>query len=423
MAAVALMAGFSSCSNDEDVVGGGKVTPGEPTSMELRISFENPGTYGTADPNATADEAAVKTVSVFIFDYATNKLVSRGDLVAADFTQTASGSKDLYVASKKVTTTTGLKRIYVGVNLPAEFQMAIGQPFSKLTEAVNTTVANLTSSTNGFAMFSADERNTPLVAPTDASYQVANTVTVRVERLVAKVAVQASGTLSLASGGGVLSNLEFCIGQSNKKMYRFKFLDMSNVKDPNWDTYEAADFETFSDYVAINSASVANNIDLTAKYATENTSKLALEKEVTYASVRARFVPGQYLDGTGAVKPGTPVIGTTFWMVSLNDGTKNYFDVSSEADAYVLLHAADGAVKSPEYTNGYCYFTLFLNPKGKYNVIRNSFFKATITKIVAPGNPTPDPLNPTDPVKIPTDMTCNLEVLPWTLISDNYELE
>lgn len=423
LAAAALTMGVTSCNNDDVVDNAGQTDKGKPTYMELNVSFQVPGTYATADDNATNDESAVKTVSVFIFDKNSGILVSKGSLITSDFTQSASGQKDVYTATQKIATTTGTKSVYVGVNLPAAMDVALGATINDMKTAVMTTSATTVANiSTGFTMFSASDVDATLVETTDAAYATNNTVTVQVERLSVKVAVKAAAGLSLATGGGVLSNLQFAIHQSNTKTYRYKYTDASVVKDPNWDAavnYVAADYENFSDYVAINAASVSDNKDLVARYATENTSKLHLEKESTYASIKATFVPDAFMDGTGTSK-GSNVgqAAKTFYMVTTNDGVKNYFDVSTEADAYMALPAvaAKSPVKSAAYTGGVCYYNLWLNPAGGYNAIRNAFYKATITQIIAPGNPSDLPKDPDQPIESPTDLTVKFEILPWNLV-------
>lgn len=423
LAAAALLVGVTSCNNDDELSG---VQGGEPTFLKLNVSFQVPGTYATADDNATDAESAVKTVSVFIFEKASGLLVSKGSLATTDFTQSADGLKDVYTATAKIATTTGEKTIYVGVNLPASMDFDLGTSLGHMKTDVQTTSATLlTNTTNGFAMFSSTDVNATLVKTDHADYGTNNTVTVPVERMSVKVALQAAATLNLATGGGVLSNVEYAIKQSNKKTFRFKNVDGLATKDPNWATYATGDFESFTNYVAINASTITDNKNLVVKYALENTSERHLEKEVTYASVRASFVPNAFLDGTGVSKGsnvGQPA--KTFWLVQTNDGVKNYFDVSTEADDYMTIN--DVAAKAPvkvEYTNGRCYYNLFLNPNGGYNAIRNAFYKATITQIIAPGNPNVGPKNPEQPIEAPTDITVNFEIQPWVMAQWNAILQ
>ncbi len=414
LAAAALMTGVTSCHNDNDE---GTSESGKPTFLELSVEFEAPRTYANADHNATAAESAVKTVSVFIFS--DGQLVSKGSLVGADFTQTADGLRDVYTATKKVPTTTGFKAIYVGVNLPASFELELGATLAQLKDGVvSASVTDITNASNGFTMFSAEEKTATLVETTNPAYSTNNKVKAPIERLSAKVAIIADASLSLTSGGGKLSNLQFAIQQSNKKMFRFQKMESGIVKDPNWDTYAAADFENFSDYVGINASTITDTKLLAVKYTTENTSKQHLQKETTYASLKATFVPDNFTNATGALVPYSG-IAKTFWVVSTNDNVKNYFDAEATADAYMTLPAvaAKLPVKSAPYVDGACYYNLFLNPIGYYNSIRGSFYRANIKELTPPGNPDSGPVDPDQPVDVPTDILVEFEILPWNMVS------
>jgi len=68
------------------------------------------------------------------------------------------------------------------------------------------------------------------------------------------------------------------------------------------------------------------------------------------------------------------------------------------------------------YTNGICYYNLFLNPDNSYSVIRNAFYKATVTDILALGNPDPYPQNPEEPIETATTISVDIQVEPWTMV-------
>ncbi|MDR2585667.1 MAG: Mfa1 family fimbria major subunit, partial [Prevotellaceae bacterium] len=422
--AALLLIGVTSCNKNDS---NGQFEAGKPTYLELNVSFQVPQTYATADGNATDTESAVKSVQVYIFETSSALLVSKSDiLVATDFTQSANGKKDVYTATKKIETTTGEKSIYVAVNLPTSMDMALGTTIAQMKTAVMTTSATvLANATTGFSMFSTSDITANLVETDDPLFATKNTVTIPVERLTCKVAIQKGSSLILNQiGNGSLSNIQFALKQSNKKIFRFPYLDNGVVIDPNWETFVGTDFEDLTtvaghEYVNISEASISDNRALTVRYALENTHKYHLQKEVTYASIKAFFVPEEFLDGNGQSKGSN--VGNApkdFWMVTTNDGTKNYFDMESEAYAYQLLPdvAAKSPVKSETYQNGVCYYNLFLNPAGGYNAIRNAFYKATITQIIAPGNPGSEPKDPEQPVEVDTDLNVKFEVIPWDLV-------
>ncbi len=399
---------------------------GKPTYVQVNVSYpKSPVTRAVNDPTATAFEVKLNTVDVFIFDAASNTLVKRQRLSAADFDAVApgSGNNDLYSSVTKVATTTGPKKIYVGLNLPVSFPnvSSVGELKSGWTTALSQLVT-----ASGIAMFSATETDKTLVETTDPSYTANNVFTVQVERLVAKVAVEDGGIVSAVPGGAV-SDVEFAVHTSNKRLFPVKNVAGGIVKDPNWalGSYAAADFENFSDYTPIDATGTsgtngsAANL-LTAKYIPENTSEAHLQKETSYASIRAKFVPAEFSDETGASKGANAgQSAKTFWIVSNAGGARKFFDVQTEAATYA---ANNGGTVSASYTGGYCYYQAYLNPKNGYNAVRNDFYHVVITKINGPGKPDPDPKDPDLPVETPTDITVSVEIIAWTYAADNYEL-
>ncbi len=396
---------------------------GKPTYVQVNVSY--PETRAANDPTATAAEVKLNTVDVFIFDGVSNTLVKRQQLSSADFNPIApgSGNNDLYSAITKIATTTGAKKIYVGLNLPASFPnvSSVGELKANWATTVNDLVT-----AGGIAMFSAAETSKTLVETTNPSYADNNVFTVQVERMVAKVAVEDGGIVS-AVAGGVISDVQFAIHTSNKVLFPLKNVAGGVVKDPNWalGSYVSTDFENFSDYSPINApgTSGVNGATaklLNAKYAPENTSQAHLQKETTYASIRAKFVPNQFSDENGASK-GSNVgqSAKTFWIVTDSEGVRKFFDLQAEAQTYAT---SKGVTVSAPYTGGYCYYQAYLNPKNGYNTVRNDFYNVVITKISGPGKPDPDPKDPELPVETPTDITVSVEIIAWTYVADNYEL-
>ncbi len=423
IAAVAFI--LSGCSK-ENSDGSAIADNGKPTYVQVNVSFpQTAAVRAINDPTATSAEVKLSTVDVFIFDAANNVLVKRQQLSSSDFNPIApgSGNNDLYTAVTKVATTTGAKKIYVGLNLPASFPnvTSVGELKARWATAVNELVT-----ANGIAMFSVAETNKTLVQTTDPSYAANNVFTVQVERMVAKVAVEDGGIVGAVTGG-VISDVQFAIHTSNKALFPLKNVAGGVVKDPNWalGSYLSTDFENLGDYIPVNAAGTSGVSGaaaklLTAKYAPENTSQAHLQKETTYASIRAKFVPNQFSDANGISKGsnvGLPA--KTFWIVTDAEGLRKFFDVQAQAQTYA---ANNGGTVSAPYNNGYCYYQAYLNPKNGYNTIRNDFYHVVITKISGPGKPDPDPKDPELPVETPTDITVSVEIIAWTYMADNYEL-
>ncbi len=194
------------------------------------------------------------------------------------------------------------------------------------------------------------------------------------------------------------------------------------IKDPNWGTYDANDFQSFtsaSDYVAINPYGETNVSNYRAKYFPENTTQNYLQKETSYASIRVKFTPSVYVDENGTEKTTNGTADGTFWTVRLSNGTVQYFDDEAEADAY---NNDNSGSKKSEYKEGYAYYNMYVNRDEHYDVIRNQYYKATVTDILGLGNPDPGPTEPEIPVETATNIKVDIEVVAWTLVEEDFQL-
>ncbi len=415
----------------KDVGGDGKplVAQGEGTGMTLQMVFPRATeTRATGDGNAINDEAAIRTVDVFIYTQ-DGAYLSRKTLGPGDFTQItpSGGNYDAYQTITPITTTTGTKNIYVGVNLPTAAASSLENQTlphaASLVQTISRTAINLTA---GLPMFSTEPATSTLVK---AAAQ--NTITANVQRIVAKVTLEESRTIDNTSGvpGTLGTPLQFAINNQNTKFFLQQGAP-TEYRDPNWLTtsYVAGDFAaaTSSDYVdgAITPKAIT---DYEALYALENTSQDHTEKTLTRVTVRATFIPAQivtdYTQGQGteptphANPASTPA---TFWTVTPSPviGTV-YFDNSAAATAY----ATDKGATAKMYTGGMCYWNIFLNLGSVGDVVRNDYYKCTITRIVAPGNPDDSLDNPDSPPDMQTSMTVDVNILYWnTPVLADYEL-
>lgn len=416
-AAAVLTLGFVSCSKDDT---GGTPAPGAGDPTSFTIAIGQPTTYAADDDNASTNELNFSTVDVFIYDAASFVQVNHHYLTLADF---GAPSNNVYTSTKKLSTTTGAKLVYVGVNLPTAIadKIKAAQSTAGLSAVHDITTQQLTQA-GGFAMFSASAANPSFVADEN---DPANKVTVSVARLVAKVTVENKLTMPYGVAGGNIAGLEFTLGNLNTKMFPFQQNNTGVIVDPNWTdattapqlpTYigDFADPAPMTGYITVDQyvASTPGK-NLKAKYAAENSSERHLKGETTYISIKGVFTPGNF-DDTGV--PSGPV---SFWTVKTTGGTK-YFEQEANADTY---HAANpGSIRSEEYVDGVCYYTMYLNPSNGFNTLRNDFYRTSIKDILGLGNPTPGPKDPENPVDEQTNILIEVDILPWNVVSDEYEL-
>lgn len=425
--ATALILGFTSCSNDD--VTGGENPVEEGKSTYATIKFTAPKTYGTPQVG-TAAESTVNTIDVFIYD--TNGFLKDSKQFTGA-TENPAGS-GVWEAGT-MPTTTGAKKVYIIVNLPSAIAASDLNTVGKLTSIAHAvTVADIATD-NAFVMASDVSDATFDGWDGTGTAPTANEVKVTVKRLAAKLAVQETTGLTLAGiDGGDFSNLGFSAGQINTVTYAAQKIVGGVggvggvVQDPNHVNPTTpgdglTDLKpTLASHIALNLHTVTDAKDLVGKYVPENTTKDPISGDLTYVSVKAEFLPEKVWNNAGgswAEVPNAAPIGT-FFCVKTTAGNI-YFNTSALADAYCIAEGIDPA-NILEYTDGVCYYTVYPNLQGAYQVLRNDFFQIKVDKINGLGDTAPGPKDPTDPVGVQTNIDVTIEVAPWNLEVENVEL-
>lgn len=440
-------AGLYSCSDENNENGNPRgEDKGAPTYLEVSFSFPKGDAVTrvatTGDSNASLLETALNTVDVYIFNSNSGLMVKYQELAASDFTQQNSTvTEDVWKAKATISTTTGKKTVFVGINLPRTFAQGLKNEslivFNDNAHSLN--MSELVTD-KGLAMFSAKGVTSELKPIGESEYDTNNSLKIPVKRLVAKVTVEQSPTMQV-NGPGKIENLTFVINNINKKIYLMPKPDGS---DPNYqpNTWNAADFynaintpDVSGDaYIAVNAPNSGTGKDLKGLYTTENTSVNHWKEEITRATIRARFIPDKITQKSGSdfvQVPNPNQTPVTFWTVLLQNGYKDYFLDESIATAYQAANA--GSFKSAPYENGYCYYDIFLNKHGNFNdtnvpskkwdVFRNDYYRCRITSILAPGRPNENVVDPKTPPELETDLKYEIDILFWNLVTDDYYLE
>jgi len=426
IAAAALVMGFASCSKENE--DGPIIDEGTPAYLKVSFSTPaSPGTKSSTDINATDAESAFNDIDVFIFN-SQGVQVKHERLAASDFEAPTPGSgSDIWVmkSSAKIATSTGPKTVIVGINLPAALSTTLNNAmegnFTKIAQLV--ALADMTSTKDGFVMFSTKPEDVVLVKDPQGSE---NTVNVKVQRIVAKVAVQKANNVEVVGDGFMdLSKLMFTLNNTNKKTF---YVQAADKKDHNWANAPAGDLaDGNTDYVAVDNYGTAV-LSLTPKYALENTSEKYRMGEITRVTVRGQFVPKEVLVWNSGSSSYDVVANTsstsaqTFYLIVCENGAERsyFFDRTMALNYFASIN---GNGDFYEYIDGYCYWDIFLNPSGDYYFLRNEFYRCTITKIIGPGRTTPDVTDPTIPPTQATTMLVNIEMLHWNLKPQDVILE
>ena len=421
--ATALILGFTSCSNDD--VTGGENPVEEGKSTYATIKFTAPKTYGV-DQAGTVAESKVNTIDVFIYD--TNGFLKDSKQFTGA-TETAAGSGVWEAGTMQ--TTTGAKKVYIIVNLPSAIAASDLNTVAKLTSIAHAVTVGDIATDNAFVM--ASDVSDATFAEWDATsadpIPASNEVKVTVKRWAAKLAVQETTGLTLAGiDGGDFSNLGFSAGQINTVTYAAQKIVGGVVQDPNHVNVIGTpgtgltDLKpALADHIALNGAALTA-ADLIGKYVPENTTESPISGDLTYVSVKAEFLPEKVWDnasGSWAEKNNTAGIAT-FYCIKTTEGNL-YFDSQALADQYVTDNLPP-ATEVLEYTDGVCYYTVYPNLQGAYQVLRNDFFQIKVDKINGLGDTAPGPKDPTDPVGVQTNIDVTIEVAPWNLEVENVEL-
>lgn len=458
LAVTTLMLSFASCNSDE-ISGNAPVKPNEPTSMQLFISAPKaPATYANPnDANATLDEIEMKTVDVLVYQVTATSIVLEqiSRLKIDDFDYVEGSDKYRLKADKKIATTTGEKRIFVAMNCNETNDFLPDREKIVSYPAIGTTISNvinlqaslakaddLSNSATGFAMFSTKAEEVTLVTESSADYASENAVAVTVKRLVAKISVQEHADLrdenqDILSQGGWLTDLEFGIGNANKSAFLLQNVveeaSAKVVQDPNWASFQDGNFFGVTNYSAVDEADATIENGIHPKYAPENTAKLRDPegKNLTYVSVRAKYVPAFFSDGDGNSlgNNNSTTQPESFWVVMLYDGTIRYFKEVAVATEYFGKNSDKSPFLSAKYEGGICYFRGYLNKEGQadttipgskaaaYDVLRNIYYKATIKSIKAPGEPIDK-----DALVENTSITLEIDVQPWVVQTADWDL-
>jgi len=405
LAAVMALFMISSCNKAD--INNNFLEEGSEATLDLVISF--PATRA-ADSHATTDETKVTTVTVFVFNPdGTMAKMNTGNVpltftVSSDFTAGADNTYSLNQA-RRITSTSGLKHIYVGVNLPSSLNVSTITNVSDLLGEYATTVANLTSSATGFAMLSAVKEAT-LLSQEAGSTPTVNKVTVQVERLVAKVTARkaASPSTGTFAKGFTIQPDQFTVSNVGTHIYPIQQFDASgNLKSPMKNSTAVGTLTSLNEN---GTTTVASR----SLYVNEYRPGVSyLRREATNVVVRgALSLSGfAFVDGSDVLQiTGTPtIVGGEVFMVK--DATNTYFckDVA-DAVAVETKIGASGITKYTAASDGKIYFFYYIflneNETDAYAIYRNQYIDLTIGQVRGVGYPG-DPVTPDQPATLIPD--------------------
>jgi hypothetical protein len=487
MCAAVVAAGFTACSEEVTPIGP-EYGPDDTETGLLTVNFRdaNPMTRASGDKDISAIDAErkVRDVTILIFN---DQGVCKVDTTLYTGEFNPDPNTDLNkVNAVNINVPLGPHHVYAGINLTSGAAHRM-----KETLGGKGTINGVSK----YVYFGVDE-NTPKVDSISFLYKAnefpmfasefqpvnilpignANSVTISVDRMVAKVTIQKGTAFSgdnLKASGATFdgATVKWSLGHLNGKVYpygkanfgqdpNYDYIpsgsDPNDLKTPGGVAYRNAnfanDFNTtdasysnwdLNPFLAIdgNNTAVASR---TSKYAPENNSAKMRLGESTFAAIMVKFAPDKiytYTDGDSAPKevplgtgPGeyTPNIGgvETFYVVT--SGAVYYFRAKADADAYALsLNGPNNQnpfYKVKVYQGQYCFYHLMLGDKDKSEkgiTKRNHYYLLTVNRFVGLGTPAAE--IPEEDVNNTADdqgiLDVNITINEWQIEEQDEELK
>lgn len=421
-AALAAVVAFSSCSKDDSQ----SVGSGDEAKMDLTINF--PMVTRAADGNATAQDVAINSVTVFIFDKTgAHANGSPAAFVKGDFTDNGNNSYSL-LENKRITTTSGTKNVYVGINLPTSLK-GVSNEAEFIAEA---STANLYT-TGDVAMLSAPEKKN-LQAQVIGGTPTVNKVSLTVQRLVSKIAATKGTAANYTVGTGATFTVapdQFTVGNLASHFYPVQRVVSNKLVTPMKNTTDVA-----LPQLALNANGTAANALTSTFYVPEHSTSIGnLRGEATYAVIRGSFTFSHYADVANGAITTSAATGHTggIWVVRKAD--KTYF-CKSQQIALNVVDALGGFAEIFEYKALYTFYYVFINKDVSADplaVYRNQFRNVTINTVKGLGVPG-DPNTPTNPPVVIPDpdepvvettayLEVNIDVAAWDYYAPAVDLE
>jgi hypothetical protein len=420
LAAVAATA-LTSCEKGANVNGNVK----EDAKMNVVISF--PQTMGTraADTNASDKDVAIESVTVFVFDATGKAEAGNGTTFLQKDFNVVSGNKFELKPDRRIQTTAGSKRIYVGMNLPTELKEASSE--SVLIESAST--LGLEGS-NSVAMLS--EVSTPTLVSQDsdaASTPKTNVVAAEVKRLVAKVAVTAGSkaTWELNKENNGSSNSDgntfsvtpdkYAVGGMATTFYSVQRINGGKLVTPGDNV--STKVATFRNLNPKGSATS----DLDAFYVPEHADMSGnyLQGDLTYAVVRAEFTFAKFAKvGNDGIEYEDATFTPESMVYTFRDGDITYFcktsTIANKVKNELGITATNEVYEVDAAGKLYTFYHVFLNQDDAdmLAVKRNQFFDIKVSEVRGLGfsETVPEPEVPVAEAEN-TYLEVSIDVIAW----------
>lgn len=474
---------FSSCSNNDDLTGGGTQSQADGVYMTLKISgATSHGTRtGVATPNTeengTVDESTITEGMMYIYDGNTcvfHKVITK-DMFATKPTQTTAGvTKPIKVAVTGAITTNKAYHVYFLAN-----NTSINDPLAAGTSFTASTTGGADFATaNKFVMFNQNDVTTKAdhstVTFTDAAKSEATPAAageIKLDRVVARIDnpsfAETAKTVDDAAAG-TTKNVASVVASFTYEGYAASNLNNNSYVMQNWDNK----FETlnvkwaegankyFQPKESFGALYEGKNLDKFGKentYAFENTTTDVDDATAVYFQVKANLTDAakttaDFNDGTFYRYDGRlyTSIKAIYDDAATGAISNPFTETNSITPAQVVaMISKDGKLTDNEttlaqfrkdykievYREGMMYYRWAISdmaykpfvesdPTHTYSVLRNSIYRLNVTKINEIGKDVPNGPEPDDPIKNPNFyMNVTVKINPWVLNTKDIELK
>lgn len=428
---------ITGCSSDDSLIKGtDNVESGEPSYAAFSIRMGSGITRTDNDENADAEEETISSVKLFIFSNGVLEVAAEPELDENVTIPVAvrTGQKVVYAVTNNHISLTATE----GTTLLSDFEKSL---FSALDSDI---------AINGeFPMIG---RANATVLKCTQQEAKESPLSMEVDRATAKLQVKFdSETLKVyPTINADFSDCEYAPAQAAKQMY-LTLLDglytpLGTSDDEIVGTYPGlvsvpATFEDDDDYfsAAVSSFSPAYSAN---RYMGENVAAEPTTGKVTFALIRLKATPKGKLYGDKDL----PADGT-FYVAARNVGGKStwvyasdenynivYFADEEDAAAFIEEKNLSDDYAPYKFDKGQCYYRVnilntsdtSLSLSERYRVVRNNYYRVNVTEIKNLGAPTAPgvvPDDPDTPLEQDSFISCEINIVPWTLHDQNGVLQ
>lgn len=475
---------FSSCSNNDDLTGGGTQSQADGVYMTLKISgatSHGTRTGVTADKttteNGNSDESTIKEGMLYIYDGNTCvfRKVITADMFKTAPTQTTAGeTKPIKVAVTGAITTNKAYNVYFLAN-----KTSVDDPIAATSIFTSTTGGKDFATAQKFVMFNQNdgtkEAAHSTVTFTDAAKSEATPAAageIKLDRVVARIDnpsfAETVTTVTPATDTKTSINVADVVAGITYEGYAVSNLNNNSYVKQNWDNK----FETLtvkwgepkyylpkSDYGTLYNAAGLDNFGTESwKYAFENTTTDVDEATAVYFKVKVTLTEtannaSDFKDGTFYRYDGRLYTSIkAIYDDAATGAISNPFTETNSitpADVVAKISDTDGKLTTDEaklaqfretykievYRQGVMYYRWAISDNAykpfiasetthTYSVLRNNIYRLNVTKVSEIGKDVPNGPEPDDPIKNPNFyMNVTVSINPWVLNAQPIELK